>query len=195
MYATYGEMNNNSYSAYNQFSTKQYVNKLESKYNNKSPQDYYERNLPKSNQNAALAMGHITTRGTCTDKVYDELSQVFYSNENMQRIQKMIQIAVYERTKGKYKLDYDQDKSDLLIAMRAVFLEHARFLPISLVKQIQELNKRVIEYIVPDMITEINQSYNYIKEINEPIKPIARPINVNNAGRRTLPALTSAWGF
>ena len=45
------------------------------------------------------------------------------------------------------------------------------------------------------MITEIKQFYGYLKEINEPLKPIDRPINVNNAGRKTLPSLTSVWQF
>ena len=45
------------------------------------------------------------------------------------------------------------------------------------------------------MITEIKQTYGYIKEINEPIKPIPRPMNVNNAGRKTLPSITTTYGI
>ena len=73
--------------------------------------------------------------------------------------------------------------------MRAVFIEHSRFLPNKIIRQIKELNRLTVEYIVPDMITEIKQTYGYIKEINEPLKPLPRPMNVNNAGRKTLPSL------
>jgi hypothetical protein len=155
----------------------------------------FQNNIKKSNNMATLAMRHITTTGADSNEVYDEISRIFYSEENINRIQKMIKKTIFERTKGQYKLDEDQDESDLLISMRAVFLEHSRFLPNMIVHQVKELNRRTVEYLVPDMITEIKQHYAYIKEINEPIKPIARPMNVNNAGRRTLPSLTSAWGF
>ncbi len=155
----------------------------------------FQNNIKKPSDFAPLAMRHITTKGADSNEVYDELSKIFYSMQNINRIQKMIKKAVFERTKGQYRLDDDQDESDLIVTMRAVFLEHARFLPFKLVHQVKELNRRTVEFLVPDMITEIKQHYAYIKEINEPIKPIARPMNVNNAGRRTLPALTSAWGF
>jgi hypothetical protein len=155
----------------------------------------FQNHIKKPDSQASLAMRHITTKGADSNDVYDDLSKIFYSTQNMNRIQKMLKKTIFERTKGSFRLDDDQDESDLLVAMRAVFLEHARFLPFKLVHQVKELNKRTVEYIVPDMITEIKQYYSHIKEINEPIKPIPRPMNVNNAGRRTLPALTSAWGF
>jgi len=144
---------------------------------------------------AALAMKHITTKGTDGTEVYDEVSKVFYSAENFRRIQKALREEVFIRTKGQFRLDDDQDETDLLVAMKAVFLEHARFLPFKIIHQVKELNRRTVEYIIPDMIREIKQSYAYIKEINEPLKTIPRPLNVNNAGRRTLPSLTSTWGF
>ena len=155
----------------------------------------FKNNFPPKVDNASLAMKHITTKGANGDEVHDEVSKLYFSHENMNRIQKMIKKTIFERTRGQFRLDEDQDESDLLVTMRAIFLEHARFLPFKVIHQVKELNRRTVEYIVPDMITEIKQAYGYIKEINEPIKPIPRPMNVNNAGRRTLPSLTSAWGF
>jgi hypothetical protein len=159
----------------------------------------FETDLEKHNKNkvnyASMAMRHINTKGIGDNDVHDELPKIFFSPENMNRVQKLIRKAIFERTRGKYRVDVDQDESDLLVAMRAVFLEHARFLPFKVVSQVKELNRRVVEYVTPDMITTLKQTYAYIQEINEPIKPIPRPINVNNAGRRILPSLTSAWDF
>jgi len=149
---------------------------------------------PKQN-NAALAMRHITTKGACSDEVYDEISKIYFSVENMNRVQKAIKRAIFFKTKGQFRLDEDQDESDLLVTMRAVFIEHSRFLPNKIIRQIKELNRLTVEYIVPDMITEIKQTYGYIKEINEPLKPLPRPMNVNGAGRKTLPSLTTTIGF
>lgn len=179
--------NNNFQSAYN---TNDYVFNTDQRYRT-TPETY-------KIDNSILAMKNITTKGAPGDvnpETEDELSKMFYAQENMRRIQKKIRQTVFERTKGQFRLDVDQDDQDLLVTMRAVFLEHARFLPFRIVHQVKDLNKRVVEYIVPEMITEIKQYYGYIKEISEPLKPIPRPVNVNNAGRKTLPALTTSFGF
>jgi hypothetical protein len=149
--------------------------------------------LATKNNNAVLAMRHITTKGIDCDDVYDEISKIYFSDENTNRIQKMIKQQVFEKSKGKFRLEEDQDENALLITMRAIFLENARFLPNKIIHQVKELNKKTLDYLIPNIMTEIKQLYSYIKEINEPIKTIPRPMNVNNAGRRTLPALTSTW--
>jgi len=123
-----------------------------------------------------------------------ELSKLFFSDKNMARIQKKIKEEIFKRTKGQFRLDVDQDQQDLLLAMRSVYLDHARFLPGQTIRQVKRLNDRVIEETVPPMITEIKQYYGYLKEINKPLSPIARPINVSNAGRNLLPSITTTFG-
>lgn len=123
------------------------------------------------------------------------LADMFFSGENVRRIQKKIKKEILEKTNGSFKLEVDQDDSDLVLAMRNIFLENSRFLPIKIVHQIKKLNQQVVDSIVPDMISQIKQEYGYIKEINEPLKPMMRPMNVSGAGRKTLPAITSIWGL
>jgi len=79
--------------------------------------------------------------------------------------------------------------------MRAVYLEYARNLPTQVIRQTKRLNMKVVDEIVPGMLTEIRQHYGYLKEINKPITPIPRPLNVNNKGRRTLPSITTTFGI
>jgi len=125
----------------------------------------------------------------------NELAKLFFSDRNMKRIQKQIKKEIYNRTDHKFRLDVDQDENDLLIAMRAIFLQEARHLPGEMIRQTKRLNKHVVNYIVPDMITEIKQYYGYMKDVNEPLKPINRPVNVNNKGRLTMPSITTTWGL
>ena len=122
-----------------------------------------------------------------------ELSKMFFSDENFKRLQKMIKAEVFRRTNGEFRLDLDQEQRDLFIAMRAVYLEHSRFLPNMVVRQCKALNRKVVSDVVPGIITEVRQYYGYLKEINKPLSPIPRPLNVNNAGRRSLPSLTTTW--
>jgi hypothetical protein len=123
-----------------------------------------------------------------------ELSKLFFSDENFKRIQKGIKAEVYKRTNGTFRLDVDQEQRDLFILMRAVYMQNARFLPGEIVRQVKRLNQKVITDSVPDIITGIKQEYGYLKEINKPLDPIPRPINVNNRGRRTLPCVCTTFG-
>lgn len=123
-----------------------------------------------------------------------ELSKIYFSDKNIKRLQAKIREEIFKRTNGQYKLDVDQEQRELLITMRAVYIEHGKFLPTGVIRQAKKLNDIVVEEVVPGMITEIKQYYGYLKDVNNPIKPIQRPINVSNAGRRTLPAITSVWG-
>ena len=124
-----------------------------------------------------------------------ELSKLFFSDENIKRIQKMIRNEVFRRTKGAFRLDVDQELSDLFLAMRAVYLEYARFMPTEIVRQCKRLNEKVVYESIPGIISELKQYYGYLKEINKPLTPIPRPINANNAGRRSLPAISTSLGW
>lgn len=124
-----------------------------------------------------------------------ELSKIFFSDKNIKRLQKMIKNAVFKQTNGKYKLDVDQEERNLLITMRAVYLEYGRYLPGEIVRQAKRLNQQVVKEVLPSMITELKQYYGYLHDINGPLKPIARPLNVSNAGRRLNPSITTVWGL
>lgn len=124
-----------------------------------------------------------------------ELSKLYFSDENIRRIQRLIKRTIYEKTNGQFKLDVDQEQRDVFIAMRAVYMEHARFLPNQIVRQVKRLNQKVVDEIIPGIMTNIRQDYGYLKEINKPLTPIPLPQNVNNAGRRQLPSITTTFGY
>ena len=151
----------------------------------------YQENISHVDQyycgdNSSLALRSVRMENT-------PLSELYFSKENIKRIQNQIKKEIFRLSNKKFKLVVDQDESDLLLAMRAVFLDNANHLPTHIVRQVKDLNKKLIDYIIPDMITNIKQHNGYIKEINKPIIPLPQPINVNNAGRKTLPSFTSIW--
>ena len=123
----------------------------------------------------------------------NELNKLFFSEENIKRIQKKIKTMVINKTQGKYRLDVDQNVDDLIIVMRSVYMEYGRYLPTGIVRQVKQLNEHVVKTVIPDIITNIKQYYGYLKDINSPLKPIQLPVNVNNAGRNTAPSITSLW--
>ncbi len=158
-------------------------------YRNNNVEAYYEKLQEKSStQNYDRA--RQATQGLFEK---NEITKIFFSDENMKRIQKKIKEEVYRRTNGQYKLDEDQDDSDLMIVMRALYLDKCKNLPEQPIRQVKILNQYTVDYIVPDMITNIKQYFGYIKDINQPLTPMMRPMNVNNAGRKLLPSITTLW--
>ena len=132
-----------------------------------------------------------------TEDNLDPVTLMFFSKDNIDRIQKMIRREINEKTKGKYVLKVDQDENDLLVVMRAILLDMngSDFLPDKVIRQVKRLNKKTVEYIIPDMIESIKSHYGYLREINQPREmPIMQPMNVNNKGRKTLPSITTIWG-
>lgn len=121
------------------------------------------------------------------------VSIAFFSNKNISNLQKYIRREIFKRSKGEYILDTDQDENDLLLVMRSIYLEYSRHLPTNIDEQVAKLNKYVLREIIPGMITNIEQQMLYLRDISQPIQPIPLPLNVNNAGRRNLPSVTSLW--
>jgi hypothetical protein len=123
-----------------------------------------------------------------------ELRKIFFSEENLNRIQHKIKKEIKKQSKGQYILYVDQDESDLIIAMNAVFELYGRNLSFKIIRQVKELNQHTLDYIVPDMLTNLRQSGAYLKQLDK-FDTIDRPLNVNTKGGRTLPSYTSVWGF
>lgn len=140
-------------------------------------------------------------RGYATNQIYYTVKDIqlekvglkFFTKENLRLIQKQIKEMIYKKTNGRVIMECDQDDSDILIAMRNIYVTEGRYLPDNIDFQVKRLNMRLLNKIVPDMITQIKQSWGYQKLINEPIKPIDRPISDSARGRKLLPSITSVW--
>lgn len=133
------------------------------------PEDYYVK----------LAMKQ---KKSCGSKVAKE----FFSVTNIKRIQKGIKKEIYDRTYKKFRLTEDQDVLDLIQAMVLIYDEYGRDLPDHIIRQVKALNNQLIQYIVPDIKTNIEQHYGYLNDIKNPINPMPQPLNVNHAGRTQL---------
>jgi len=135
---------------------------------------------------STLAVGGMQMENT-------PVSLLYFSDDNMNRIQKQIKREIARLSNGTFKMDVEQDEQDLLLAMRYIFFEYAKNLPKHIVQQVKILNRELLNYIIPDIMTNIKQHYMYLKEISQPIRPLDQPLNVNSKGRRTLPSVTSLW--
>jgi hypothetical protein len=98
---------------------------------------------------------------------YDKLNileEVFFSDDNINLINKQLILTVWKRTNKKYKIIF-QNKSDLIIVMRYYFIENAKHLPYNIKEQIQDLNCLVVNALLPGIITNFEQKLGYLRDI------------------------------
>ena len=115
------------------------------------------------------------------------VSKAFFSVENLNYLQSQIQREVYVRSgPKKYRID-PQDVDEVQMIMRGMFLQYARNNPFDIKGQVDELNKWVIDWSVPRIMSEIDQHLYYLKDISHMPIPLQQPMNMSSAGTRSLP--------
>jgi hypothetical protein len=116
-----------------------------------------------------------------------ELSEVFFSQQNITRVQKGLTYYIKKRTGNKVLID-DQPFEDIIVRMQNTFYTYGRFLQNDIDKQVQELNMITIKEMIPEVITQIKQQMGYLRDISRPPPMMDQPTNVSSKGKRTLPS-------
>ena len=120
------------------------------------------------------------------------LSDLFFSQANIEIINRQIVLNVFKKSEKKYLIPFQNTKS-LEIIMKYIFNENAKHLPYNLTEQIKELNNYVANEITPMILNNIKAKQEYLREVNAPPPVNDLPINVNSAGNRTLSSYTSTF--
>jgi hypothetical protein len=113
------------------------------------------------------------------------VSKVFFSMPNINLLQSGIRNKILNETMGDININRQSD-DELKIIMRSIYFQHGKNLPENINEQVLDLNTRVIVWAVPQIITNIKQSRQYIKDISTMPMPLDRSILPSNKGMRTL---------
>ena len=116
--------------------------------------------------------------------VPNAVSRTFFSNDNVERIQRQIVNDVYNQSK---KVISRQSYQELQIIMKSIYLQYSRNLPNKIEQQVFDLNKYVIDECVSIIIPNVIQYNKYIDEITGPIPINPRSINASSKGDKSLP--------
>lgn len=111
------------------------------------------------------------------------LNEVFFSQGNVENLQKMIQDQVSAMSGGKYKIDRQSD-TDLRLIMRSYYLMYGQNGP-EVAKELEDLNRRVVGYAAGKVYSEVDFHDFYLKDLQEFAAPIANPMNPHVFGTRT----------
>ena len=113
----------------------------------------------------------------------NRLSKTFFSNENISILQNSIRFTIFQKTG---KIIGNQSKRELQIIMRSIFLQYSKNNEHNIKEQVNQLNKKVTDYSVPIIYSNLNQHLRYVKKIDEIPMPMTHPKNVSNTGSKTL---------
>lgn len=121
-----------------------------------------------------------------TEGLWDDsiLSNVFFSRENIQILQNGIRAGVYKMSKNQYIIG-EQDCDSLKMVMRSVFLQNAVNLPTNITKQVENLNKMVLDFCIPQVYSEAQGYLKYIDDASTLVVPISHPV-MSNTSDKTL---------
>ncbi len=111
-----------------------------------------------------------------------QLSYLFFTRKNIKILQNAIRRNIYENTG--IVID-EQDETNLVVIMRAVFLQYSRNDNCSITTQIIDLNQRVIIEVVPVLETNVRQYMKYVEDASNMYQPMDHPVNVSRAGSNT----------
>jgi len=114
-------------------------------------------------------------------------SLLFFSQENVQELQRLIRYNVYVNTDKKYIIG-KQSETELVIIMRGIYLQYSS-IPSNkseFTKEIKKLNSMVVTTVLPDLISNIEQYKGYLKDNGQVAKPIERAENPSIKGENVL---------
>jgi hypothetical protein len=139
------------------------------------PYDLYKNSNSKQNTSVDIISNIV---------VPNAVSRTFFSNDNVERIQREIVNNVYNKSQ---KVISRQSYQELQIIMKSIYLQYSRNLPNNIEEQVFTLNKYVIDECVSIIIPNVIQYNKYITEITGPIPVNPRSINASNKGDKSLP--------
>jgi hypothetical protein len=137
------------------------------------------------------AFGFRTTVGATESEdairgnvVATPLNTAYFSPANVRIVQNKIRRDVYDRSGGEFLID-EQSVDELMIVMRAMYLQYGQNRPDGIPEQIATLNQIVADWCVPKILAECSMHKSYLRDIQNLPVPMEHPILLTRAGSKS----------
>lgn len=110
------------------------------------------------------------------------LSDAYFSQDNIQIIQNGLRKGVYDRSNQKILVD-QQPQDQVVSVMRSMFYQHSKNLEDNIPKQIQDLNKYVIDFCVNQVYNEAVAYLKYKEDSSKMHVPMSAPLYSNKTDK------------
>ena len=117
------------------------------------------------------------------------LASLFFSRENIEVLQQGIRWCVFSESAGRHVISRQSD-NELFIVMRSIFLQRGQNMPHDVITQVRDLNKAVLDYCVPQVLSAIDMYLHFQQDIAQLPAPLERAQLATNKGSRTLERTT-----
>lgn len=118
-------------------------------------------------------------------------AQLFFSDDNLNALQQGIRYRVYVDSENQIVVGRQSDEA-LEAIMRSIYTDHSRNLPFDIVGQVRSLNARVLEFAVPQVVSEARMYGHYMRDIRTPRAVMEHSVTTSVVGmkqERTPPLL------
>ena len=112
------------------------------------------------------------------------LAKVFFSKKNIDNIQQKMINGVFNKSEGKIRIGRQSD-DELKIIMRSIFLQDGQNMDCKIQEQISQLNLKVLEYCVENVMVGAVGHVNYIRDLNKNMDTFPNPVDANVKGVNT----------
>ena len=117
--------------------------------------------------------------------VANNLTRLFFSPQNIEFLQDGLRYRVYVESNQKYIIGRQSDK-ELKIIMRSIYLQYSRNLATDCVSQARDLNGKVLDHAVAEVLSNLYQYETYRKDASTLPMPLERSPLMTNKGTRVL---------
>lgn len=117
---------------------------------------------------------------------YNTLQSAYFSKENIEVVQKLLKYNVYIQSDKRYIIK-EQDYNQLKIVMKSIYLQYSQNMDTDIARQVNILNSYVLDYCVPNILSNIEQYIVYKNDVSRIQIPLDLPICTSVAGTRTHP--------
>jgi hypothetical protein len=94
---------------------------------------------------------------------------------------------VYDRSGSKQYVIDNQSADEMKIIMRAIYYQYGRNMTTDILGQVDDLNKKVVDWSVPHILSAVDMYHYYLKDISQLPIPMEQPQHLSRAGTRSMP--------
>jgi hypothetical protein len=116
-------------------------------------------------------------------QINSDLSNLFFSKQNIEILQNSIKYNVWIKS-NKQHIISNQSVIELKIIMRSIYLQYSKNINKNIVEQVKDLNDIVINYSVPNILSNIEQHLGYTKTVSYLPVPLSHPKNLSIKGTK-----------
>jgi hypothetical protein len=126
--------------------------------------DYQKRSIDNSTFTSEALTGQV---------MQNNLSQIFFSARNIDALHEGIRYRIYMETGGQQVIGRQSD-TELKIVMRSMYYQYAKHDNRPVVEQVRELNGYVLDWVVPEVLSNLKQYMVYKRDASTLPVPLER---------------------